>query len=167
MRGAILMLVAAAVVAFATPAGAKDGTHTIELRPVLDQFADTGSGEAGCDGCAVLPLAKPTVGYGRLLVGPTRIDGDGIERVRPRFANQWVIVFELTPSALKDFNELAVRSFGKASPHDQVAIVVDGVVVSNPAFQTTHYDGSVQISGNFSRKEITRLLAKIKSACDC
>jgi hypothetical protein len=45
--------------------------------------------------------------------------------------------------------------------------VVDGVVVSNPAFQAPKFDGAVQISGDFSRKEIDRLVAKIAAACDC
>jgi len=167
MRVGLVAAIVVCLLAVATTAGAKSKDHTFELRQVLAEVSGTATTGAVCDGCAVLPLAKPQGGVDRLLVGPVRIGGKGVEQVQRRFQNQYVVLFDLDRSALKKFNELAAESYGRQPPRNQVAIVVDGVVVSNPAFQEPKFDGTVQISGDFSRKEIDRLVAKIAAACDC
>jgi preprotein translocase subunit SecD len=64
---------------------------------------------------------------------------------------------KLSGSGLQKFNDLAATSYGQPSPQDQVAIVLDGVVQSNPAFQSPNFDGDVQITGSFSSSEASDL----------
>jgi preprotein translocase subunit SecD len=60
------------------------------------------------------------------------------------------------------WNALANECFSKSQtcPTGQIAIVLDGEVISAPVVQTNNFSGSVQISGNFSESE-ARDLAKI------
>lgn len=108
------------------------------------------------DACVVLPLRvvddeEPA----RLLLGPTELTGNDVNRARRDFVQGqgYSVSMTLNREGLAKFNELAGRSFGQGSPQDQVAIVLDGVVQSNPQFQTPSFDGPVSISGNFSAGE--------------
>ena len=60
------------------------------------------------------------------------------------------------------WNALANDCFNRSStcPTGQIAIVLDGVVISAPVVQTNNFQGSVQISGDFSESEAVDL-AKI------
>ncbi len=60
------------------------------------------------------------------------------------------------------WNLLAAQCFQKAAtcPTGQIAIVLDGVVISAPVVQTANFSGSVQISGDFKEAE-AKDLAKI------
>jgi preprotein translocase subunit SecD len=69
---------------------------------------------------------------------------------------------DLTGSGAQKFNALAAKSFGQPSPTDEVAIVLDGVVQSAPAFQASSFSGPVQISGNFTQSEATDLAKLIQ-----
>jgi preprotein translocase subunit SecD len=110
------------------------------------------------DGCAVLSFSRGQ-GVGRLYLGPTQLTGRDIDSASPRFASRqgYVIDMDLTRSGLRKFNELASTSFGKTPAQDEVAIVVDGKVQSNPAFQDATFSGSVEISGKFSQSEALNL----------
>jgi preprotein translocase subunit SecD len=59
-------------------------------------------------------------------------------------------VLSLKDDGQTAFNKLAADSFPKQAPQNAVAIVLDGVVQSAPAFQTGNFDGDVSITGNFS-----------------
>jgi preprotein translocase subunit SecD len=73
-----------------------------------------------------------------------------------------VVLLDLTSDGLKKFNDLAQSSFGQPSPQNEVAIVLDGQVQSNPAFQEPTFDGTVQITGNFSSQDADDLASIIK-----
>ena len=53
------------------------------------------------------------------------------------------------------WNSLAKTCFdgGSSCPTKQIAIVLDGKVISAPVVQTSQFNGNVQISGNFTQKE--------------
>jgi preprotein translocase subunit SecD len=87
---------------------------------------------------------------GRLYLGPTRFTGRGVDDAKSRFAQGegYTVDMTLNDRGQEAFNALAGESFPKAPPQNQVAIVLDGVVQSNPAFQEASYpSGNVQISG--------------------
>ncbi|GMU77872.1 MAG: hypothetical protein AMXMBFR46_06700 [Acidimicrobiia bacterium] len=110
------------------------------------------------DQCVVLPLrTTDDSDPARLLLAPTVMTGKDVDSARRRFQNEYVVLLNLTDEGLGKFNELAQRSFQQPSPTDQVAIVLDGIVQSNPAFQSPSFDGDVQISGNFSATEASDL----------
>lgn len=79
-------------------------------------------------------------------------------------AGGWVVNVGLKDGSEGEgrWNALANECFSKAQtcPTGQIAIVLDGEVISAPVVQTNNFSGSVQISGNFSESE-ARDLAKI------
>src|SRR5262249_45508859 len=112
------------------------------------------------DQCVVLPQ-RSTNGKApnRLLLGPTTLTGKGVSKAKREFAQGegYTVSMTLNGDGLKAFNDLAGKSYGQPSPTNEVAIVLDGVVQSNPAFQAASFDGPVQISGNFSATEASDL----------
>lgn len=111
------------------------------------------------DQCVVLPLrvSDDDEVASRLLLGPTALTGEDVDKARSRFNNEYLVLMTLTGDGLQKFNDLAGRSFGQPSPQDQVAIVLDGIVQSNPAFQEPTFDDDVSITGNFSSTEASDL----------
>ncbi|HZP30640.1 MAG TPA: protein translocase subunit SecD [Acidimicrobiia bacterium] len=110
------------------------------------------------DACVVLPFHAGQ-GTGRLFLGPTKLTGNDVDSASSSFASGtgYVVDMNLKSEGLTKFNDLASKSFGKASPQDQVAIVLDGEVYSNPAFQSATFSGPVQISGSFSSTDASDL----------
>ena len=76
----------------------------------------------------------------------------------------WVVTVGLRDGSEGEgkWNALANECFTKSQncPTGQIAIVLDGEVISAPVVQTNNFSGSVQITGNFSERE-ARDLAKI------
>jgi preprotein translocase subunit SecD len=151
----------------AAEAGAVASCDEARLATV-NNVGPTPRGKQRPNACAIVTADMGVPAVDRLLLGPARIDGDGVQDVEQRFQNeQHVVLLTLTRPALKKFNQLAKESYGRQPPRNEVAMVVDGVAVSAPAFQEPRFDGTVQISGAFTRESAARLVAKIKSACDC
>jgi preprotein translocase subunit SecD len=125
----------------------------------LDRIPTTRRADDKRDNCVVLPFRSqdPLAKQYRLLLGPTAMTGKQVSNAKKRFQNQYVVLLNLTSDGLDKFNKLAQASFGQPSPQDEVAIVLDGLVQSNPAFQTSSFNGTVQISGSFSSTEASDL----------
>ena len=49
-------------------------------------------------------------------------------------------------------------------PRDSVALVVDGVVESAPAFQSPTFEGDISISGDFTKAEAKAAARAIRSS---
>jgi preprotein translocase subunit SecD len=125
----------------------------------LTTIPTTGRADDKRDSCVVLPL-RATDGSknpARLLLGPTALTGNDVDKAKSRFQNEYLVLMSLTGDGLTKFNQLAAKSFGQTSPQDQVAIVLDGIVQSNPAFQSSTFAGDVSITGNFSATEASDL----------
>ena len=85
----------------------------------------------------------------RFLLGPTALTGKDVSSASSQFqtGTGYAVIMNLTGTGQTKFNTLAAKSYGQTSPTDEVAIVLDGVVQSNPAFQTASFSGPVQITG--------------------
>jgi hypothetical protein len=69
---------------------------------------------------------------------------------------------ELTTDGLARFNALAQQLYGAVSPQNEVAVVVDGRVVSAPRFNTNHFDSAaIRVSGGFTDARARELAAAI------
>lgn len=127
----------------------------------LDRVPTTSRADDRRGDCVVLPL-RATDGDkapGRLYLGPTELTGKDVDKARREFrqGEGYTVTMTLTGDGLDTFNALAARSFPQPPPRNEVAIVLDGVVQSNPAFRSPSFDGPVQISGNFSATEASDL----------
>jgi len=98
--------------------------------------------------------------------GPSQADGQVFANDAAAQINSgsWVVAVGLRDGASGEdkWNLLAAQCFQKAAtcPTGQIAIVLDGVVISAPVVQTANFNGSVQISGDFKEAE-AKDLAKI------
>lgn len=104
---------------------------------------------------------------GAFLVGPAGADGLVFTNDATAEVNNgnWVVNVGLQdgPSGADLWNALTTRCFNRDAvcPTGQIAIVLDGLVISAPVVQEAIFSGgSVQISGDFSQAE-ARDLAKI------
>jgi preprotein translocase subunit SecD len=100
--------------------------------------------------CVILPMRGGDGPASRLYLGPTKFTGKGVDDAKSRFAQGegYTVDMSLNDQGQQAFNALAGESFPKSPPQNQVAIVLDGVVQSNPAFREASYpSGNVQISG--------------------
>ena len=100
------------------------------------------------------------------IAGPSQADGQVFANDAAAQINNgsWVVAVGLRDGASGEdkWNALAAQCFQKAAtcPTGQIAIVLDGVVISAPVVQTANFNGSVQISGEFKEAE-AKDLAKI------
>ncbi len=98
--------------------------------------------------------------------GPSQADGQVFANDAAAQINtgSWVVAVGLRSGSNGEakWNALAAQCFQKAAtcPTGQIAIVLDGVVISAPVVQTANFSGSVQISGDFKEAE-AKDLAKI------
>jgi len=131
----------------------------------LPEVPSTSAADDERDTCVVLPGletdGEPRVRY---YLGPTAMTGRDTGGADSEFAQGegYGVNLDLTESGLEKFNQLAGEAFPKPPPQNSVAIVLDGVVQSAPAFQQPTFDqNGVLISGDFSRTEaddLARLL---------
>jgi preprotein translocase subunit SecD len=125
--------------------------------------------------CVILPVrnskqrlllapvtANPTLGV------PAGLTGSDISGASSTFQSgqDYAVDVTLTSEGLAKFNGLADASYnasnpGSNAPRDEVAIVLDGLVYSNPAFQTSTFTGPVQITGSYSKSQASDLATVI------
>ncbi len=133
----------------------------LEFRPVIAYIPPAAPGDTNApDVFSGRPGNAESLRY---QLGSAVISGDSIASAKPLFlggSNGWVVNMQLRPGAISTFNDLARISQPKQPPQNSVAIVLDGVVQSAPAFAADRFDGGeVQISGMFTETEVTDLAA--------
>jgi preprotein translocase subunit SecD len=99
--------------------------------------------------CIVADSRATTSPQTRYLLGPAALVGTDLKSAKAQFQAQqgFVVIMNPTTAGTHKFNELAAQLYGQPSPKDQVAIVFDRWIESNPAFQAPSFSGPVQISG--------------------
>lgn len=98
-------------------------------------------------------------------LGPAQLTGKGVSSAQASFqqgGDGWGVDLKMNGKGLDAFNAMAAKQYNQPAPTNQVAITLDGVVQSAPAFQTSHFDNNgVRISGSFTQSEaedLARLL---------
>jgi len=140
----------------APPGAAASSTSSTTTTTTQPEIKTTRPVDDKADATVVLPLRESDEGPPiRYQLGPAAFTGRGVSGASAQFesAQGWVVVLKLRDSGSAAFNQLAQVSYPKAPPENAVAIVLDGVVQSAPAFQEPSFQGDVQISGDFSETE--------------
>jgi preprotein translocase subunit SecD len=111
---------------------------------------------------AVVILPDKDAGKGRYELGPAGAVGKAISTARASVnsTGQWLVELSMTSSGITAFNDVAGRCYNgdQTCPTKQLAIELDGVVQSAPVIQAASFKrDQIQISGNFSQKEATKL----------
>ena len=112
------------------------------------------------EGQTVLPGRKDGLIY---LLGPAEATGEVFSNDSAAEVSNgaWVVVAKLKSGAEGEdqWNALAGKCYagGADCPTKQIAIILDGEVISAPVVQAPSFDNSVQISGSFTEKEANEL----------
>lgn len=100
----------------------------------------------------------------RYELGPAKLTGKDVSTASSSYntTDGWGVDLKLTGNGLSAFNAMAAAQYSLPQPQNEVAIELDGVIQSNPRFNTSHFDSNgVRISGSFSQTEagdLARLL---------
>ena len=88
----------------------------------------------------------------RYVLGPAELTGRVVKTARAQapqgFTGDWSVSADFTGAGSKQFDDLAQRNFQR-----QVAIVLDGVVKSAPTINAQQFNGTAEITGQFSERE--------------
>jgi preprotein translocase subunit SecD len=76
--------------------------------------------------------------------------------------NDWAVNLEFDPEGTTAFGDVTSRLFGLASPQNQFAITLDGVVITAPSTNAVITNGRAQITGNFTQETATVLADQLK-----
>ncbi len=116
-------------------------TGLLSFRPVLEAFpaseAPEITQEDDIDTEAYLPYSQEGVPDQVLRVGPARLEGSGVDEAIPRFDTQsgtWAVTLDLTSEGGEAFASMTAEaaSYPIGDPRRQIAIVLDGEVMSAP-----------------------------------
>ncbi|MCX6510788.1 MAG: protein translocase subunit SecD [Actinobacteria bacterium] len=125
--------------------------------------------EINATGQAVLPQCKDGLLVGSYAVGPVSLTGSALETARANLGNtgQWVVAptFKSGSDGIGGFNAVAGQCFSKGStcPTGQLAIVLDGRVLSAPSINSQSFKADqIEISGSFTERTAKDLATALK-----
>ncbi len=147
---------------------------TTELAAIQDDIPSTRVANDRAKACVILPPRSQDDGpEPRYLLGRACVDEDctggtftgrDIDTADSEFepgGGGYGVTVDFKGSGQEKINAFAGQQYPLQAPRNQMAITLDGVVQSAPAFQTSTFDTDVVISGDFSRTEsedLARLL---------
>ncbi|MBL0888597.1 SecDF P1 head subdomain-containing protein [Myceligenerans indicum] len=135
----------------------------------FDAF-DCGTPEGGGDDGAADPdltlVACDKAGTSKYLLGAVEIDGSDVARSSASYRTEaatWVVTLEFDEGGSAGLSEITERLQDEESPRNQLAVTVDGVVVSAPVIPpgTVISEGVAEISGSFTRESAQALAGQL------
>jgi preprotein translocase subunit SecD len=112
------------------------------------------------------------VGQGQVakfVLGPVVISGENFESAIARLSSQgqigvagWTVAFELDGDGARRFEEATTEAVGAPEPLNQIAIVVDRVVISSPVVNSV-ISSEGEITGDFSEPEAKDLATQLEA----
>ena len=164
-KGATTTTVKGATTTLAPPAGGAGSSRgravTTTTVPVATTVPGTDPATGLAPGQTVYPGRKDGLIY---LLGPAEATGEVFtnEATADVNAGSWAVTANLRDGAAGEdiWNALAKKCYdgGEECPSKQIAISLDGEVISAPVVQAPSFNnGNVQITGSFTEKEATEL----------
>lgn len=99
-------------------------------------------------------------GSAKYLLEPAFIEGANVADATagiPQNGTSWLVDLEFDSAGAQKLSDASTQLYVKASPQNQFAIVLDGVVFSSPYFREPILGGQAQIEGGFTQKTATDL----------
>jgi preprotein translocase subunit SecD len=149
------------------------GGARVQMRPVI-KVAPKGSATLVCatpTGCptTTVPEGEPIVAGDEndsvvYYLGPSVVPGEDIvqARVRSDSISGWSVEYELSPSGTAAFSKATTHAVRQSTPKNEIAILVDGIVVAAPAVTAPITTGRSALFG-LSQDEARRLAALLGS----
>lgn len=95
------------------------------------------------------------------VLGPVELDGRIVADASVDNNSQWFVVVELTPEGSEAFDALAAEVIGS-----QLAVVLDGVVLSAPTVSASEFGGQLTVTGAFSGEDAAAIRDSVLAARD-
>ena len=105
----------------------------------------------------------------KFVLGPTVITGEDFDSASAVInqsqlgTSDWTVNFELDSDGADRFAEATTAAVGSPEPTDQIAIVVDRVVISSPTVQSAITGGIGEITGGFAEQEAKDLATQLNA----
>ncbi|HYY07130.1 MAG TPA: protein translocase subunit SecD [Actinomycetota bacterium] len=148
---------------------------TSDPRPVTCGTAE----ERDTKACDPQALANKQVVYlgaagnntvAKYVLGKVVISGDNFKKASAVLASQgqigvsqWTVTFQLDGDGSTKFADATTKAVSSPTPLNQIAIVVDRVVISAPVVQGAITGGNGEITGNFSEQEAKDLATQLNA----
>ena len=105
-------------------------------------------------------------GSAKYILAPAQVLGNMVSKATAAIDQQgaagWFVSLDFNGEGATKFGTLTQAVTGLAAPQNQVAIVLDGLVVSAPRINEAITGGSAQITGNFTQQEASNLANVLK-----
>jgi len=132
----------------------------------LDCSDVASTGGASGDLASDVLVTCDRLGSARYVLAPAQVIGSDIKgataAIDQQTASGWFVSLDFTGDGTKKFGSLTQNVVNLPAPQNQVAIVLDGVVVSSPRINEAILGGSAQITGSFSQLEAQDLANVLK-----
>ena len=105
----------------------------------------------------------------KFILGPTVITGEDFDSASAVInqsqlgTSDWTVNFELDGDGAERFSDATTAAVGAPEPTDQIAIVVDRVVISSPQVQSAITGGIGEITGGFAEQEAKDLATQLNA----
>ena len=120
----------------------------------------------GADAPTDVIVACSRTGASKYILAPAEVLGRQVSKasagIDQQGASAWYVLLTFNGEGTKAFGALTSRVTSLASPQNQVAIVLDGLVVSAPAINEAIPSGNAQITGSFTQLEAQDLANVLK-----
>lgn len=105
-------------------------------------------------------------GTAKYILAPAQVLGNMVSKATAAIDQQtaagWYVSLDFNGEGATKFGALTSSVTGLAAPQNQVAIVLDGLVVSAPRINEAINGGSAQITGSFTQQEASNLANVLK-----
>jgi preprotein translocase subunit SecD len=106
----------------------------------------------------------------KYILGPVEVNGLNISNATAgtvttqtgATTNDWAVNLEFDATGTEAFGKVTSRLFGLASPQNQFAITLDGLVITAPSTNAVITNGQAQITGSFTQESATALADQLK-----
>lgn len=120
----------------------------------------------GADAPTDVIVACSRTGASKYILAPAEVLGRQVSKaaagIDQQGASAWYVLLTFNGEGTKAFGALTARVTTLASPQNQVAIVLDGLVVSAPSINEAIPSGNAQITGSFTQLEAQDLANVLK-----
>ena len=132
----------------------------------LDCTKATSLQGTGADAPTDTIVACDRTGRSKYVLAPAEVLGRQVSKaaagIDTQAGNVWTVTLTFNGEGTKAFGALTARVTSLASPANQVAIVLDGLVVSAPSINEAIPSGNAQITGNFTQTQAQDLANVLK-----
>ena len=132
----------------------------------LDCTNQTNLKGTGADAPTDVIVACSRSGASKYILAPAEVLGRQVSKaaagIDQQGASAWYVLLTFNGEGTKAFGSLTSRVTSLASPQNQVAIALDGLVVSAPVINEAIPSGNAQITGSFSQLEAQDLANVLK-----